>query len=303
MFSLPNSDAVSETYDGVPLVRMPDVAEDLEKLLEALYCSPSLTLVPFSPHNPTIARPVLALSTKYEIAHLRTLIVDRLEADWPLTLDQWDELQYTISIWRKYHIGPGRIPSPFIDDFFPEPASAICLARDFNIPKILPVAFYHLLRVPITNDWDPLHEESPRGEIDSAPLCGARTAKLGLLRAEELLIMLRGRHEFLVVFGEAVDAISVNAEHPDPDRCSIEDSYKGIGDLKEDCETALQSHENSDDIFTLLLPESWAKEKAKWNMCSECKSKIVNEVEGVRRALWDLLPQIFGLAEEMEPDM
>ncbi|TFY76615.1 hypothetical protein EWM64_g7398 [Hericium alpestre] len=89
MFSLPNAGTASEAYDGVPLVRMPDPAEDLQKLLEALYCKP--------PHTPSIARPVLALSTKYEIAHLRQLIVERLEADWPQTLDKWDVLEGAVA--------------------------------------------------------------------------------------------------------------------------------------------------------------------------------------------------------------
>lgn len=37
MFSLPSTQGTNETYDGVPLVQMPDSAEDLEALLAALY--------------------------------------------------------------------------------------------------------------------------------------------------------------------------------------------------------------------------------------------------------------------------
>lgn len=37
MFGLPSTDDTNETYDGVPLVHMPDSAEDLESLLTALY--------------------------------------------------------------------------------------------------------------------------------------------------------------------------------------------------------------------------------------------------------------------------
>ena len=36
MFTLPNVDA-NETYDGVPLVKLPDRAEEIESLLRVLY--------------------------------------------------------------------------------------------------------------------------------------------------------------------------------------------------------------------------------------------------------------------------
>ncbi|TFY73546.1 hypothetical protein EWM64_g10468 [Hericium alpestre] len=165
---------------------MPDPAEDLQKLLEALYCKP--------PHTPSVARPVLALSTKYEITHLRQLIIERLEADWPQTLDKWDELEDAIASRREAY--KWRPHTPCVDDLFPEPASAMRLACDFNIPQILPPIFYHLLRIPIANDWALFHKDDPRATAE-ALLGGERTANWDLLRKRELLLMLPSRQELL----------------------------------------------------------------------------------------------------------
>ncbi|TFY80782.1 hypothetical protein EWM64_g3230 [Hericium alpestre] len=228
MFSLPDTGTAAETYDGAPLICMPDAAEDLQKLLEALYCQPPFSLVPLSPHNPSIARPVLALSTKYEITHLRQLIVDRLEADWPLTLEKWDALEDMTMSQRSHHY---RFPGPFIDDLFPEPASAIRLAHDFDIPTILPAAFYHLLRIPVADDWNLLHKDSPKATAE-ALWTGRRTAKWDLLRAEDLLTVLRGRDALLRALNAKMFSISLEPEHPeDEERCDKFEGYSALIDI------------------------------------------------------------------------
>jgi len=81
--------------------------------------------------------------------HLCQRIVEHFEADWPQTLWQWERLQAEIRAmgkdWSEEH--PGGVVSVHMDDVLPEPASVIRLARDCDIPSVLPRAAYHLSRL------------------------------------------------------------------------------------------------------------------------------------------------------------
>lgn len=46
MFTLPDKPDTQDTYEGLPLVRIPDAEEELEGLLFALYSPASVTFVP-----------------------------------------------------------------------------------------------------------------------------------------------------------------------------------------------------------------------------------------------------------------
>ena len=69
-----------------------------------------------------------------------------LEEDWPTTLEEWDEDERYLTTLRTKLYG-GKC-DPFLDDFTPEPCTAIRLVRNCQITSILPVAaFYHLSRL------------------------------------------------------------------------------------------------------------------------------------------------------------
>ncbi|TFY73469.1 hypothetical protein EWM64_g10543, partial [Hericium alpestre] len=196
MLSLPTSTgAATETYDSVPLVRMPDNAEDLKRLLEVLYCRPMLRLKRYDPNTPIIVKPLLMLATKYEIEHLRSTIIQQLEEDWPQILGAWDILELEIEAKtahsrQQYLIGLFDPP----DLCFPEPAAAIQLARQYNIHSILPAAFYHLSCLGVDSDWSQTHVNCAESGFERLNLAiGARTARWELLEREDFLCLLRGR--------------------------------------------------------------------------------------------------------------
>jgi hypothetical protein len=66
---------------------------------------------------------------------LRTTFTQKLQAQWPATLEAWDALNKG---GQMYHAGVIR------DEHYTSAVSTIRLANDCNIPSILPTAFYWL---------------------------------------------------------------------------------------------------------------------------------------------------------------
>jgi hypothetical protein len=94
----------------------------------------------FHPNTPQRLRGPLRLSTKYQVDDVRQHIVSILEAEWPTTLQGWDKLgderenQGTTNSTCYLRI-----------------IVSIRLARECDIPSILPMAFYYLVtRFPTT---------------------------------------------------------------------------------------------------------------------------------------------------------
>ncbi|EIM81852.1 uncharacterized protein STEHIDRAFT_161204 [Stereum hirsutum FP-91666 SS1] len=96
-FALPNPKGANETHEGVPLVQMPDNADDLEILLKAFYFGYELPYPRLNPNTPDAVRNILVMANKYQVDFVRKIIVDRLESDWPQTVSAWERLESEIS--------------------------------------------------------------------------------------------------------------------------------------------------------------------------------------------------------------
>jgi hypothetical protein len=102
-----------ETYEGCPVVKLYDSAEDVANLLLALYDGPFVPCLLFfhipvsvcintstnctcrkfgnnDPHDFAIVAGILRLSTKYVIDSLRSKAIAHLNIAWPTTLKGWD---------------------------------------------------------------------------------------------------------------------------------------------------------------------------------------------------------------------
>ncbi|KAG9310780.1 hypothetical protein JVU11DRAFT_8629 [Chiua virens] len=198
-FCTPSGGTGDHVYDGVPLIRMMDDADHLALILKILYYQSSL---PWTPHDayPTfeVITSFLELSRKYGIDRMDTEVRAHLESDWPQTLHEWDKLEKAVETMetelghRKFKMNPVTGPPPrrLLDDYFPEPASAIRLARRFEIPRILPAAFYHLSRLEISDDWE-------KNRANPSYLSTTkRNARWGLLDTEDFRCLLYGRAAF-----------------------------------------------------------------------------------------------------------
>ncbi|KAG2157152.1 hypothetical protein DEU56DRAFT_750327 [Suillus clintonianus] len=200
MFALPSA-ANHEMYDGVDSVNMPDDAQDLEDLLRALYY-PGTILSMLENRNPLAAikyKGILLLSQKYFVRVLQKLLRARFRADWPSTLQEWDKLMEHYAGLSASAEPQHEAASQFIDNRMLEPASAIRLAREANIPEILPAAFYMLSTISPFMDFDTLRGPSPPTLADSEGMLqlwhpGDRTARWGLLTPADWLCLSRGKH-------------------------------------------------------------------------------------------------------------
>ncbi|KAI0749140.1 hypothetical protein BC629DRAFT_1598923 [Irpex lacteus] len=137
-----------EQYDGVLLFRLSDDADDLGVLFGAMYDIRSLQLTPRHPDTPLRLYSPTKLATKYKATSVLTAITTRIEQDWPHTLADWlarqEEKKDVQAILHPYGYVDPKKAKPLEEYSFPEPASAIRFAMEFDYPGILPAAFYEL---------------------------------------------------------------------------------------------------------------------------------------------------------------
>ena len=102
----------------------------------------ALRLKKFDPNVLIENTDLMELAVKYEIVSLQTIILQHLRDDWAQSLGTWDYLQRQI-ITAADEIAKQadkRLSGLFLDDIFPEPASAIRFALRFNCPEVWPYA-------------------------------------------------------------------------------------------------------------------------------------------------------------------
>lgn len=127
----------------------------------------------------------MKIATKYEVDSVCKAIKNHLESEWPQTLDELIRLQKDVLVAKSECISP----NPDFYKIFPEPASAIRLATDFDVPSILPTAYYILSTLDADVNWDadkpvPHRDASTRG----------RPARFSLLRDSEMLRYYQGKY-------------------------------------------------------------------------------------------------------------
>lgn len=91
----------------------------------------------------------MKIAHKLQVDLITKHIVKHIEGDWPQTLDEWDALCQPLAFWHS----EGHQPK----EELPEPIATIIFARTFDVPKVLPVAFYELSRRRYRHDWDVEH--------------------------------------------------------------------------------------------------------------------------------------------------
>lgn len=110
----------------------------------------------------------MEMTCKYEVEAIvkHHDIVERVEADWPKTLEKWDKANEQLVKVHK-----GQVPGPALTFTFTcrktklsEPIVAINFAKRFGLYDILPAAFLELLRTPYESDRDKTYSQDKRAE-------------------------------------------------------------------------------------------------------------------------------------------
>jgi len=221
------------------------------------------------------------LTEKYAITRFRQNIITQIEERWPCTLRQWDELDSRSHATMVLSSGAldshPHLESPDPEVPFPEPASAIRLARECNIPIILPAAFYHLSRLSILNEWGELQGRSEAVKTGFV-------AEWGLLTADDLRCLLEGQAKLR----QAPRKILHFGLHREEwhEVCSPEKRQKLLREITGVC---IQSRD------VLRITRNYM---GKWNdgngICRLCSSHIRRDLATFREALWTLLSNFFS---------
>ncbi|KAJ3480955.1 hypothetical protein NLI96_g7993 [Meripilus lineatus] len=282
------SKGFKESYDGVVHIQAPDTAEDIESFLGVLYDPLGLAYKRFNPNTPVLVSGALKLAIKYECEAIRSRIVENLEADWPQTLAQWDSRRSETIMARSEHTQQttGKVNGLFLDDRLPEPASAIRIASDYNIPSILPAAFYQLALLSTDADWDGYRENLTREGKQLR--FGARTARWGLLDKKDLMRLVHGQ-KLLAGYTRSIGTDIFGL------RCPT--NTKGCSKARSDCWKYFQENApiSMDDPLDVLFDCMRMEALFSDMPCASCANDIAISAEKKRRELWRSLPAFFNL--------
>ncbi|KZV75525.1 hypothetical protein PENSPDRAFT_748418 [Peniophora sp. CONT] len=288
---------ISERMDNIPVLELPESASDVDDFLRALYLPNHLSSFPaMSDSNqavnrsnfPAVLAGMLRMCKNYDAPALGDIVKAKIRNEWPMTLEKWDSLQNAIS----------RYPDAQRAHGFADPVATIRLAREYNIPEVLPAAFYDLSRVYAF--------DSP-----AADFCH-RKLDLDTLPAETLTTLVKGmaslrRHitwsqivytqsnlDFSArAFRGAVPScqeviVDAGNKHK-PFLCSAGDILLRLESFKELLAEAL-------DGATVPV----APGRTRSLVCSKCRAQVIADVQVRREIIWNSLPAMFGLAQLLD---
>lgn len=258
-----------------------------------------LPLRRLDPDTPLLVRGVLKLAMKYQVDLIRTRIVQHLEEQWPTSPLAWlrlcnDEKLYNEDCMRYLTLKDGE----YAEDNFPEPASAIRLARDFDIPSILPAAYLKLLYADPILDWDVIRKKK-----DTSHGRMIHSARWSLLDQTDMLRLVQGRSRLVTCLPHVHRVFMIRSqacrieddEDPDCHRIIVNQHNEFAATRYSSFWTGVQEAEKPDPILILQKLRDAA---ADWKLCSSCtelfRSKVADEI----KKIWDDLPRIFGLVSE-----
>ncbi|KAG6853015.1 hypothetical protein C0991_007456 [Blastosporella zonata] len=246
LFMVPQPVEPGETMDGCLLVHLQDDLDDFTEVMKAIYQPFYFDRLPPEADLRTLLEfvsGILKISTKYNLTFIRQKCIAILRAKFPTTLHGCDALvssgyQYTATTIVR----------------------AIPLARDTNVPALLPWAFY----ISTNIEPDALLSDPILSWRDKA-LCLAGKAQLWERQKEDT-------HRFMFEFAKAVDC-----RHG----CSVrlqQMSWRHMEELRKRPHP-LHEYDNWDTL----------------QVCSACLTRVQGEHARGREKVWNDLPKIFHL--------
>ncbi|KAI0045973.1 hypothetical protein FA95DRAFT_1607273 [Auriscalpium vulgare] len=271
-------EVASEIYEGVPLMELPDAAEDVEHFLDAMHNPrrlrkhlPALedgTLHSARwPEFPESYIGILRLATKYEAQDMREQVVTALTMLWPTHPEDWSAVEAVANLGPEYR----------------EPGKYIRLAKAYDIPDILPALFYDLARAT----------EQPLADM---------AQELRELYMADLTLLTPGEMRCLVVGKTSLQNLAENFT-----ACYVAHSRTTcICDLSTGCFGAATKWWNnnmdvskaSDCLQKLSHLEKILLQCEVKDVCRFRQHHIRGEIVKIRRYLWGALPDLFGTEDE-----
>ncbi|GJE95289.1 BTB domain-containing protein [Phanerochaete sordida] len=307
MLAIPAGPDGRETYDGAHVVRFPDTAEDVEKLFSVFY-NPGFPLFKRSDSDFAVdVYGLMRIATKYQIDSICRAVKHHLECEWPHTVEELVRLHNDLKVAISRPLQSSPKPDHTAYKLFPEPASAIRLATDFDVPSILPAAYYILSTIAIEDTWD------STVNLGLHPL--RRRARFELLGDAELVRYFRGKaklaREFVAMYKQVLDPAMTKLIYVDIE----EDEVINRCDYQQECGTALASIEGAIDeghresfegavwdsmhADPLMALHNVAHLGAlEEQLCFSCVYLVIRTIGQFQKKMWDDLPKTFNLVSD-----
>ena len=244
----------------------------------------------------------MRIATKYQVDSICQAVKHHLEAEWPTSIEGWLRLTASkVSLRGIPHplelFGPRRM----LFERSPEPASTIRLAVDFNIPSVLPAAFYLLSTLEYDDEWDATRNGGPHSRRR------VQNSRFKLLKEPELFRYFQGKYrlakEMMNLQGIFFDINTNMCAGNDSD--TDESAGSNSNDDKQDCTESLDKLRHSHSLDTLtyesLRPDPIQKlydiykARESWDLCENCFDSLEDALYTRLTKLWDDLPGIFNL--------
>ncbi|GJE95291.1 hypothetical protein PsYK624_114740 [Phanerochaete sordida] len=294
MFGLPAAPAAQDCYDGASLVRVTDTAEELRALLDALYNPGALNVTRWDPDAPLALTPAMRLAKKYEVDALAQRIAALLTESWPQTLKQWlrSHAEYTVLAHVCASYDPLLTDGAQLWAQVPEPGAAVRFARAFDVPALLPFAYYTLARTRVGVDWAQF-AAAPDEHV-------ARPVRWGALSPEDFVRVMHGRE----VLGTEVAALQAWAAPASlrallqPLRCvraNRAECSKHIVALSEMLQAAFTDTNSVQCPDPLGALEKMHGDRDHWPVCPRCAETLETEIRNRQAMLWCGLRKTFQL--------
>ncbi|KAH9934530.1 uncharacterized protein BXZ73DRAFT_89614 [Epithele typhae] len=277
----------SDMHDGVPLIHLGDDAEDISLLLTSLYFPSELSFQPLTPSNLLSLTTILRLADKYFMDDLRAHLISQVTSDWPTTLEAWDARQASL---RALPIAVARRRAP-------EPVTAIAFARAFDVPSLLPAAFYQLATTAHGRAWGrALRVRTPPAHWDDLPsddwMRWARgRAALGRVRAD-VGDHIAHRVAFDLDFAGGLKDGEAEVVADDSTMCF--DCVEGLFGA---CASTGDDGVPGDPLWMLeeALRKYEERKEEEGRLCGSCERGFEARIQATRLRIWKNLPRFFEL--------
>ncbi|THH16552.1 hypothetical protein EW146_g4098 [Bondarzewia mesenterica] len=291
--------SASEHFEGIPIMDLPDAPDDVDGFLKALYLpihvSLSETFRCVQPqtyhdlgHIPDWVSGKLRLATKYDVRSLRQILTCALEKIWPSLYSEWKELMTRYDNLRLYNvINDG---NEKVNEVYPDPAKAIRLAMDLNVPDILPSAFYDLM-CAYDEDWDERVITYPVLTMDD--FHRLFKGRVALQKSNRVFVakFIDTTLPELQTPRNACEALATETSHEQwPCRPHLQDWWR---------DASKDSDFTADPIY--WLSTAYSRKPLPPTLCSKCIRLVKSTIDDEAHRMWTNLKKSFDLEEVVSP--
>ena len=237
----------------------------------------------------------MRLAMKYQVDTIRARIIAIMHDNWPTTFDEWLCWEAEAAIVTTAHTDGELINMPSLKRCLPEPAAVLRFAQDWDVPSLLPFAFYTLAGIYGVNTWEMRYGLSfcfsTRGT--------ARLARWDMLDAADRDGLARVRPLLTEKIDEVWDAFVDRSpcdqleevESPcETARHECRESWECVVSLWK--EEVLSGVADGDIIIApdpLDFLEKMLASRNKWKACDQCDVWMKGRIRDAQRGVWDLM--------------